>query len=68
MKGMGTNITEKDSQWILKIHFLCTLTVGMHSVSLQASGGGQGWVPYKARSMDHRYGGDIQGESIAISA
>lgn len=25
MKGMGTNITEKDSQWILKIHFLCTL-------------------------------------------
>lgn len=25
MKGMETNNTQKDRQWILKIHFVCTL-------------------------------------------
>ncbi len=42
---------------------LYTLTVCMHSVSLQTFGGGRGWVPNKAGSMDHRYGGDIQVEA-----
>lgn len=62
VKGLETNITQKDRQWILKIYFLCTLC--MLSVSLQTS---EGWVPNKAGSMDHRYGRNIQGGSIAIS-
>lgn len=44
-----------------------TRTVCMQSVSLQTFGGGGGWVLNKAGSMDHRYGGDIQSGSIAIS-
>lgn len=71
MEGMGTSSTQKkDRQWFLKINLsVYTLTVGMHSVSLQTSGhgGGRGLVPNKAGSMDHRCGGDIQGGSIAIS-
>lgn len=46
-----------------------TLSVSMHSVSLQTSGHGgrRGWVPKEAGSMEYRYEEDIQGESIAIS-
>lgn len=49
---------------------LSVYTVCMHSVvptNIFGGGGGRGWVPNKAGSMNHRYGGNIQDGSIAIS-
>lgn len=44
-------------------------TVSRHAQCVPADvrAWGRGWVPNKAGSMDHIYGEDIQGGSIAIS-
>lgn len=65
MKGMGTNNTQKDRQWILE-NQIAVYTLHAQFVPTDIWGR-ERLGNTKAVSMDHKYGGDIQGGSIAIS-